>query len=91
MVCTLHHIAWPLPLLVCAQQGRDHTTKAELLIGMLTQLKTALLREGMDSTPRPWTMDSAYVSPELRERLHRRGCSDIMIAGKGNYRLFHMT
>src|SRR5436853_560369 len=29
-------------------------------------------------------MDSAYVSQELRERLHQLGCIDIIIAGKGN-------
>ena len=81
----MHHIALPLPLLFCSKQGRYHTTKAELLICMLTQLKTAFLREGIDITQIPWTMDSAYVSQELRERLHRLGFIDIIIAGKGNY------
>ena len=52
---------------------------------MLTQLKTALLREGIDITQLPLTMDSAYVSQALRERLHQLGCIDIIIAGKGNY------
>ena len=51
---------------------------------MLTQLKTALLREGIDITQLPLTMDSAYVSQALRERLHQLGCIDIIIAGKGN-------
>src|SRR6266436_6695807 len=49
------------------------------------QLKTALLREGIDITQLPLTMDSAYVSQELRERLHQLGFSHIIIAGKGNY------
>ena len=52
---------------------------------MLTQLKTAFLREGIDITQLPLTMDSAYVSQELRERLHQLGFSHIIIAGKGNY------
>jgi hypothetical protein len=52
---------------------------------MLTQLKTAFLRDGIDITQLPLTMDSAYVSQELRERLHQLGCIDIIIAGKGNY------
>ena len=52
---------------------------------MLTQLKTAFLREGIDLTQFPWTMDSAYVSQALRERLHQLGFIDIIIAGKGNY------
>ena len=85
IVCTIHHIALPVHLLFCPKQGRYHTTKADLLICMLTQLKTAFLREGIDITQLPLTMDSAYVSQELRERLHQLGFSHIIIAGKGNY------
>jgi Transposase DDE domain len=84
IVCTIHHIALPLHLLFCPKQGRYHTTKADLLICMLTQLKTAFLREGIDITQLPLTMDSAYVSQALRERLHQWGFSHIIIAGKGN-------
>jgi hypothetical protein len=58
----------PLPLLFCPKQGRYHTTKADGLICMLTQLKTAFLCEGIDITQRPWTMDAAYVSQELALR-----------------------
>ena len=85
IVFTIHNIALPLHLLFCPKQGRYHTTKADLLIFMLTQLKTAFLREGIDITQLPLTMDSAYVSQELRERLHQLGFIDIIIAGKGNY------
>jgi hypothetical protein len=85
MVLTIHHLALPLPLLFCPKQGRYHTTKADWLIFMLTQLKTAFLCEGIDITQLPLTMDSAYVSQELRERLHQLGCIDIIMAGKGNY------
>jgi len=85
IVLTIHHIAFPLHLLFCPKQGRYQTTKADLLIFMLTQLKTAFLREGIDITQLPLTMDSAYVSQELRERLHQLGFSHIIIAGKGNY------
>ena len=52
---------------------------------MLSQLKTEFLREGMDITQLPLTMDSAYVSQDLRERLRELGFIDIIIAGKGNY------
>jgi hypothetical protein len=52
---------------------------------MLTQLKTECLREGIDISQLPLTMDSAYVSQELSQRLHQLGCIDIIIAGKGNY------
>ena len=85
IVLTIHHIALPLHVLFCPKQGRYHTTKADLLIFMLTQLKTAFLREGIDITQLPLTMDSAYVSQELRARLHQLGFIDIIIAGKGNY------
>jgi hypothetical protein len=85
VVLTIEHIALPLHLLFCPKQGRYHTTKADLLIFMLRQLKTEFLREGVDITQLPLTMDSAYVSQELRERLHELGFVDIIIAGKGNY------
>src|SRR5207245_4895970 len=85
IVFTIEHIALPLHLLFCPKQGRYHTTKADLLIFMLIQLKTAFLREGIDITQFPLTMDSAYVSQALRERLHQLGYIDIIIAGKGNY------
>jgi hypothetical protein len=85
IVFTIEHIALPLHLLFCPKQGRYHTTKADLLIFMLTQLKTVFLREGIDITQLPLTMDSAYASQALRERLHQLGFTDIIIAGKGNY------
>ena len=85
IVLTIHHIAFPLHLLFCPKQGRYHTTKADVLLFMLTQLKTAFLCEGIDITQLPLTMDSAYVSQELRESLHQLGFNQIIIAGKGNY------
>jgi hypothetical protein len=84
IVLTIQHIALPVHLLFCPKQGRYHTTKADVLIFMLTQLKTAFLREGIDISQLPLTMDSAYVSQELRQRLHQLGFIDIIIAGKGN-------
>ena len=84
IVLTIHHIAFPVHVLFCPKQGRYHTTKADVLLFMLTQLKTAFLREGIDITQLPLTMDSASVSQALRERLHQLGFSQIIIAGKGN-------
>jgi hypothetical protein len=84
MVFTIHHLAFPLHVLFCPKQGRYHTTKADWLLCMLTQRKTALLCEGIDITQLPWTMDAAYGSQELRERLHQLGCIDSIMAGKGN-------
>jgi hypothetical protein len=85
IVLTIYHIALPLHLLFCPKQGRYHTKKADLLIFMLKQLKTEFRREGIDITKIPLTLDSGYVSQELRLRLHRLGFSKIIIAGKGNY------
>src|SRR5260370_3264024 len=85
IVFTIEHIALPLHVLFCPKQGRYHTTKADLLIFMLIQLKTAFLREGIDITQFPLTMGCCYVSQALREKLHQVGFIDIIIAGKGNY------
>jgi Transposase DDE domain len=85
IVLTIQRIALPLHVLFCPKQGRYHTTKADLLIFMLTQLKTEFLREGIDISQLPLTMDSAYVSQELRQKLHQLGLINIIIAGKGNY------
>ena len=85
IVLTINNIALPLHLLFCPKQGRYHTKKADLLIFMLTQLKAEFHREGIDITHLPLTLDSGYVSQELRDRLHQLGFSKMIIAGKGNY------
>jgi hypothetical protein len=85
IILTVNHVAFPIHLLFCPKQGRYHTKKADLLVFMLTQLKAEFHREGMDITQIPLTLDSAYVSQELRIRLYQLGFSKIIIAGKGNY------
>src|SRR3989442_13126286 len=85
IVLTIHHIALPLHLLFCPKQGRYNTNKADLLIFMLTRLKAAFDREGIDITQMLLTMDSWFVSEPLRKRLHRLGFAKIIIAGKSNY------
>jgi hypothetical protein len=85
IVLTIHHIALPLHLLFCPKQGRYHTKKADLLIFMFTQVKAEFHHEGIDITLLPLTLDSGYVSQELRNRLHHLGFRKIIIAGKGNY------
>jgi hypothetical protein len=84
MVFTIQHIAWPLPWLFCPQQGRSQTTQAAFLLCRLTQRKTALLREGIDSTPLPLPRDAASVAQERRARLHQLGFIDLIMAGTGN-------
>lgn len=85
IVLTINNIALPLHLLFCPKQGRYHTNKADLLVFMLKELKVEFYREGIDITCLPLTLDSGYVSQELRERLHQLGFTKIIIAGKGNY------
>src|SRR5713101_2122668 len=70
IVLTINHIAFPLHLLFCPKQGRYNTNKTDLLIFMLSRLKTAFALEGIDMTNIPLTMDSWFVSQPLRTRLH---------------------
>jgi hypothetical protein len=84
IILTINHIALPLHLLFCSKQGRYNTNKADLLIFMLSHLKTAFALEGVDITKIPLTMDSWFVSQPLRQRLHRLGFTKIIIAGKSN-------
>ena len=49
---------------------------------MLSRLKDAFAREGLDLTQILLTMDAWFVSQPLRERLHRLGFTKIIIAGK---------
>jgi hypothetical protein len=85
VVLTINQIALPLHLLFCAKQGRYNTNKADTLIFMLSRLKAAFAREGIDLTKIPMTMDSWFVSQPLRQRLHSVGFTKIIIAGKSNY------
>jgi len=85
IVLTINHIVLPLHLLFCPKQGRYNTNKADWLIFMLSRLKAACAREGIDLTKIPLTMDSWFVSQPLRERLLRLGFTKIIIAGKSNY------
>jgi hypothetical protein len=85
VVLTINHIALPLHLLFCSKQGRYNTNKADVLVFMLSRLKAAFDREGIDLTKIPLTMDSWFVSQPLRQRLHDLGFTKIIIAGKSNY------
>jgi hypothetical protein len=84
VVFTINQIALPLHLLFCPKQGRYNTNKADWLIFMLSRLKAEFIREGIDLTKLPLTMDSWFVSQPLRERLLRLGFTKIIIAGKSN-------
>jgi hypothetical protein len=85
IVLTFSSMAFPLHLLFCSKQGRANTDKPRLLIAMLKELKDEFEKEGIDITAFPLTLDSWYVSCELKLQLHSLGFKKIVIAGKGNY------
>lgn len=85
IVLTVNGIVIPLHLLFCSKQGRGNTDKPSLLISMMTALKEEFGKHGIDITQFPVTMDSWFVSEELRQELYDIGFHKIVIAGKGNY------
>ena len=85
IVLTINQVALPVHLLFCSKQGRGSTDKPTQLITMLAQLKDAFGRYGIDLTQIPLTLDSWFVSEQLRHQLYELGFSKIIIAGKGNY------
>ena len=85
IILTINGIAFPLHLLFCSKQGRANTDKPKLLISMLTRLKEEFLKEGIDLTAFAITLDSWFVSEDLKQELRFLGFEKIIIAGKGNY------
>lgn len=82
MVMTIGGIAFPLHLVFCSRQGQANTDKPALLITMLTLLTEEFAK---DLTAFPITLDSWFVSEDLRQHLRDPGFGKIIIAGKGNY------
>jgi hypothetical protein len=85
IVMSINGLAIPLGLMFCSKQGRGSTEKPELLVSMLKLLIEEFKKEGIDLTSFPITMDSWFVSEELRQILHDLGFKTQIIAGKGNY------
>ena len=85
IVMTVNGRVFPLYLWFCAKQGSASTDKPSLLIKMLTCLKEEFAKQGIDLTTIPLTMDSWFVSKDLRQALYKLGFTKIIIAGKGNY------
>ena len=84
IVMTVNGIALPLHLLFCPKQGRANTGKPSLLISMLSCLKEEFADEGVDITSFPITLDSWFVSEDLKQKLVTLGFEKIVIAGKSN-------
>ncbi len=85
IVLTLNGKVFPLYLWFCAKQGSANTDKPSLLIAMLTRLKEEFSNEGIDLTAIPITLDSWFVSEDLKQKLYKLGFRKIILAGKGNY------
>ena len=85
IVLTINGIVIPLHLIFCSKQGRGNTDKPSLLVSMLTVVKEEFEKYGIDIREFPITMDSWFVSENLRHKLYELGFRKIIIAGKGNY------
>lgn len=84
IVLTINGKVFPLYLWFCTKQGRDNTDKPSLLLSMLTRLKQEFTDVNLTLTEIPITLDSWFVSEEMKQSLRDLGFTKIIIAGKGN-------
>jgi hypothetical protein len=84
IVLTINGKVFPLYRWLCSKQGRDHTDKPSLLLAMLTRLKQDFTDLNITMTEIPITLDSWFVSEEMKQSLRDLGFTKIIIAGKGN-------
>ncbi len=85
LVLTINGQILPLHLIFVSKQGRANTSKPELLIKMLTELKELFAQEGIDITAFPLTLDSWFASEDLRQKLWSLGFENLVVAGKSPY------
>lgn len=85
IVLTINGNVVPLYVWFCSKQGRDNTDKPSLLLSMLTRLKQEFTAVDVTVTEIPITLDSWFVSDEMKQSLRELGFTKIIIAGKGNY------
>ena len=85
VVLTINGKSVPLYLWFCAKQGSANTDKPSLLLAMLTRVKQEFEDVELTLTDIPITMDSWFVSDDLKQHLRELGFTKIIIAGKGNY------
>ena len=85
IVLSCNGLILPLHLMFCSKQGRANTTKPELLVKMLSELKDLFAQEGIDITGIPLTMDSWFASEDLRQQLLALGFKNLLVAGKSPY------
>jgi hypothetical protein len=85
IVLTINGKVFPVYLWFCSKQGRDNTDKPSLLLSMLNRLKKEFTAVDVTITEIPITLDSWFVSDEMKQSLRELGFTKIIIAGKGNY------
>lgn len=85
IVLTINGHVFPLYLWFCSKQGRDNTDKPSLLLSMLKRLKQEFTVVNITLTDIAITLDSWFVSDEMKQSLRELGFTKIIIAGKGNY------
>ena len=85
LVLTINGKILPLHLMFVSKQGRANTSKPELLIKMLSELKELFAQEGIDITAFPLTLDSWFASQDLREKLWSLGFKNLVVGGKSPY------
>jgi hypothetical protein len=85
IILTINGKAMPIGLKYCSKQGRKNTDKPSILIAMLKEIKEECLKENINITKYPITLDSWYVSKQLKEQLDELGFTKIIMAGKSSY------
>ncbi len=85
LVLTVNGKILPLHLMFVSKQGRANTSKPELLLKMLRELKELFAQEGIDITAFPLTLDSWFASQDLRQKLWSLGFENLVVGGKSPY------
>ena len=85
LVLSVNDQILPLHLMFVSKQGRANTTKPELLLKMLRELKELFAQEGIEITEFTLTLDSWFASEELRQKLWALGFENLIVAGKSSY------
>lgn len=85
IILTINGKALPIGLKFCSKQGRKNTDKPSILIAMLKEIKEEFIKQNIEITNYAITMDSWYVSKQLKQELYNLGFKKIIMAGKSSY------
>lgn len=85
VVLSFNGLILPLHLMFCSKQGRANTSKPELLVKMLGEIKDLFAQEGIDITGVPLTMDSWFASKNIKQQLLALEFNNLLVAGKNPY------